>query len=390
MEMMSQVKGHGSAQIRAVFIIIIGIAVILAFQLYIFPMAEIYFPALKPYDQYLKDAVGAIVIFSIAMGILSIVKRIIERSSQKDFGRNYMGLYTVIRAIVYGGAIAAFLAYIGVSLTGAIIGGTVGGLILSFALQNTVSSLLSGLLLATAGVIKPRESVSIFSWLFDNPVVGEVVDVKLLTVQVLTIDGNITELPNTALLGQTQFTNLNVGKVIRASILVALPVDAQIKGIMSIAEKKVMDQKEKLGIVGLEMYFYTKTFNSNSIKIIFDFEKILGYNRIASALNLACEEAYWEMKNRTPQGNNIILGFPVDIPIKSIQVLGDANLESRKNDAGIVDFHSYFFIKNSAINSIKVTFNLSENAQYDQVASTINYAYEEAYLSLKKEATQQK
>ncbi len=388
---MPQVKSQGRrGPLRAVLIVAIGIVVILAFQLYILPLAETYFPFLKPYDHYLKDALGAIVIFSIAFGILSILKRTIEKSSQMENGRNYRGLYTVIRAVVYGAAIAAFLAYIGVSLTGALIGGTVGGLILSFALQNTVSNLLSGLLLATAGVVKPKESVSFFSWLFDNPVVGEVVDVKLLTVQVLTIDGNITELPNTALLGSTQFTNLNVGKVIRVSILLALPVDAQIKGIMAIAEKKIAEHQQILGFSGVETYFYTKAFNSNSIKIIFNFERILNYNRIVSVLNMAFEEAYWEMKNRAPQGNNMILGFPVDVPIKSVQTLGDTNLEARKNEVGLMEFHSYFFIKSSAMNSIKVTFSLSDSAQYDQVANIINYAYEEAYLSLKKESLQGK
>jgi hypothetical protein len=138
------------------------------------------------------------------------------------------------------------------------------------------------------------------------------------------------------------------------------------------------------------MYFSNKAFNSNSIKIIFNFDKILSYNRIVNALNLAFEEAYWEMKNRAPQGNNMILGFPVDIPIKNIQALGDTNLEARKSEIGLIDFHSFFFIKNSAMNSIKVTFNLSDSAQYDLVANTINYAYEDAYLSLKKEASQGK
>lgn len=376
-------KSNRYAEFKLLILLIVGIVVILIFQQFIFPTLYGYFPGLEKYDRYFRYALGAIVIFGITAGILSVLKRMVERASGRSNGRNYRGLYAVLRAIIYGGAIAAFLAYIGVSLTGALIGGTVGGLILSFALQNTVSNLLSGLLLATAGVIKPKGDVSFFSWLFDNPVVGEVVDVKLLTVQVLTIDGNITELPNTGLLGQTQFTNLNVGDIIRASILVTLPVDAQIKGIMAMAEGKIEPQKEDLGLLSMETYFFTKTFNSNTLKIIFNFKKILGYNRIVSAINLAFEESYWEMKNRTPQGNNIILGFPTDIPIRSIQELGDSKLESKKNDVGIIDFHSTFFIKNSTINSLKITFNISTDSKYDIVANAINYSYEEAYLELK-------
>lgn len=387
---MTPAKSNKYAELKLLILIIVGIAVIIVFQQYIFPTLYVYFPHLKKYDIYFRYAIGAIVIFGIAAGILSILKRVVERASERSNGKNYRGIYAVLRAIIYGGAIAAFLAYVGISLTGALIGGTVGGLILSFALQNTVSNLLSGLLLTTAGVLKPKGDVSFFSWMFDSPVVGEVVDVKLLTVNVLTVDGNITELPNTALLGQTQFTNLNVGSIIRASILVTLPVDAQIRGIMSIAEKKIGPQKEELGIISMETYFFTKTFNSNTLKVIFNFKKILGYNRIVSSINLAYEEAYWEMKNRTPQGNNIILGFPTDIPIKRIQELGDSNLAARKNDIGIIDFQSSFFIKNSTINSLKVTFNISQDAKYDAVANAINYSYEEAYISLKNDLNAKK
>ncbi|MGP6206873.1 mechanosensitive ion channel family protein [Cuniculiplasma sp. SKW3] len=384
---MTPAKSNRYAEFKLLILLIVGILVIIAFQQIIFPYLYSYFPTLKSYDRYLRYALGATVIFGIAAGILSVLKRMVERVSDRSNGKNYRGIYAVLRAVIYGGAIAAFLAYIGISLTGALIGGTVGGLILSFALQNTVSNLLSGLLLTTAGVLKPKGTVSFFSWLFDNPVVGEVVDVKLLTVQVLTIDGNITELPNTGLLGQTQFTNLNVGDIIRASILVTLPVDAQIKGIMEMAQKKIESMKEELGLLSIESYFFTKTFNSNTIKIIFNFKKILKYNGIVSAINLAFEESYWEMKNRTPQGNNIILGFPTDVPIKSIQELGDSKLESKRSDVGIIDFHSTFFIKNSTINSLKITFNISADSKYDQVANAINYSYEDAYLELKNKVS---
>lgn len=385
-----------SGSIKIIALTIIGILIAIVVDYYILPYLIV--PALKLLDptihasdlsnisKYVRYAIVALIIVSIAMGILHVIKNLIETRSSKSNGKNYRGLYTVIRAAIYGIAIAIFLGYIGVSLTGALIGGTVGGLIISFALQNTVSNLLSGLLLASAGVVKPKQNVSIFSWLFDNPVVGQIMDVKLLTAQIMTIDGTITELPNTALLGSTQFTDLDVGNVIRTSITVALPVDAQIHSIMEIAKKSMEAKKDQEGVLSVEQYFFTKNFNSNVIKVIFNCKRILNYNHITNMVNLAYEEAYWEMKNRAPQGNNIILGFPVDIPISDIITDGDLKLNTNMKAVGIKSFKSYFFIKSSAMNSIKVKFEMNEGADYDIVANTINSSYEGAYLSLKGKA----
>ncbi len=92
--MAGEKKKAGNSRLKAFLIVVIGIIVIISFQYYILPFVESIFPILKGYDRYLKDALAAIVIFSIAVGILSIVKRTIEKTSQKANGRNYRGLYT--------------------------------------------------------------------------------------------------------------------------------------------------------------------------------------------------------------------------------------------------------------------------------------------------------
>ena len=364
-------------------IVAIGVVVIYLVQLLVFPFLEKAFPILVNYDRYLKDAFAAVIIFGFAVIIVRIIHRTIEVASQKSSRRNYRGLYTIFRAIIYGSAIAAFLAYLGISLEGALIGGTVGGLVISFALQNTISNLLSGLLLASAGIIKPKDNISFFSWLFNNPVVGEVKDVKLLTVSVETIDGNITELPNTALLGSSQFTNLTVNGKIRTVQTVALPVDANIKNIMDFSRQKIESSMKDFGVTKFESYFYTKNFNSNVIKVIFEFNDISMFNPITDLINRSYEAAYWEMKNMAPQGNNILLGFPVDVPIDDLIKEGDNILRAISQENGITQFSSYFFTKNSSVNTIKVVFSLKNGASYDSVAHSINSSYEKAYTTLK-------
>ena len=374
----------GRATLKVVGIVALGIIVLLFFQYFLYPRLESYYPVITTYDKYIKDATAATVIFGFSYLILRGIRQTIEVAAERRSKRNLRGLYTILRALVYGVAIAVFLNYIGVSLTGALIGGTVGGLILSFALQNTVSSLLSGLLLATAGIVKPKDKVSYFSWLFDNPVMGEVVDVKLLTVQIRDIDGNMVELPNTALLSQSEFKILGFNNAVRATVSAALPVDGQIKGILDLAEKTLEAKKAEVGMIKFQMFFFAKTFNSNTVKAIIDFRRMEDYNAIAHAINSALEEAYWEMKNRAPQGNNIVLGFPVDVPVKDIIREGDNLLEKVRKDVGIEEFRSFFFIKTYLTNSIKVTFRLKSGVPYDPVADAVNSSYEEAYLKLKE------
>ncbi len=369
---------------KIIVMMVILVIIYLLMEFTIIPLLERFFPILDKYDKFFKSGIIVVIVFGGAAIVQKIAKNAIEYKSSKIRGKNYRGLYTIIRALIYGVAIAIILGALGVSVTGALLGGTVGGLILSYALQPTISNLLSGILLASVGIVKPKDRISFFSWLFDNPVVGEVIDVKTLTVDILTVDGNITQLPNSGLLGSTQFTNLDVNGIIRSTIDIALPVDAQISGIMQIARETIEKAKKSAGIVDFYPYFFTKNFNSNQIKVNFDYNSILDYNNIVNVINRAYEEAYWEMKNRAPQGNNIILGFPVDVSIFDIISKGNLLLDEAKESAGILSYSTTFFAKSSAMNSIKVKFTLKDSSiSYDNVANAVNSSYEKAYLQLK-------
>lgn len=282
---------------RVIIVIVAAIAIVIAAG-YVFDFIAEYEPILIPYRKYILYAIAAIVIFGFAHIINRTIGIFIEKASSKPGKRNYRGLYTLFRAVIYGGAIAAFLAYIGISLTGALIGGTIGGLIISFALQNTVSSLLSGLLLSSSGVIKPKEPIFFFSWLFNNPVVGEVLDVSILTTKVLTTDGLVTDLPNTALLGQSQFTSLVSGSRLSYNVLIGFNPDVPIRQIINEATVAIDKIKDKIGLLEYQSFFFTKTFNNNSVKVIFFFNDLGKFNQIVHEITAAYEEAYWKLKNK--------------------------------------------------------------------------------------------
>jgi len=286
-------------------IIFIVIAVAIAYLMdYLLSALSSYFPEITHYLKYIKDAIGAVLIFGFAIVILRSIKYAMEAASSRPGSRNLRGIYTVIRAVVYAVAITVFLFYIGVSLTGAVLGGTIGGLVIAFALQNTISNILSGLLLTSSGIIKPEEPIEFYSWLFNNPVVGYVKDVGILTTRVETYDGLNTELPNTGLLGQSQFTNLRRGDSVYYPITLSFNPDVPVKDLISRAEEKIDQMKGESGITSVTSFFTARAFNSNTVKVILKMADLRKLNAALGTVNGSYDAAYWELKKEADEKQN--------------------------------------------------------------------------------------
>ena len=296
--------GSVRKELRQMLLVIILAVAITIFIEFLLQYLELYFPTLILYDTYIKYITYAIIILGFAVIISHITKNLLESVSIKIGGRNLNGVYTILRALIYGIAIMAVFLTMGFSLTGALLGGTIGGLILSFALQNTISSILSGLLLTSSGVLKPKEPVYIYSWMFDNPVLGVVEDVKVLTTQIMTINGLLVDLPNTALLSSSQFTCLTYSedkKLMSHTIILGFAVDVPIWEMMDEGSKNLEAQKESAGIVKFHSTFQTKGFNTNTIKVVFVFKKMSMYNDCVNLINTTYEKAYWAVKAKITQ-----------------------------------------------------------------------------------------
>ncbi len=286
--------------VKVIAVMVTGILAGIFLELF-FPYLGSLYPPINIYTQYIRDAIFAILIFGFTVIISKLIRELLERLSQKGGGRNFRGTYVVIRAFLYGVAILLFLSYLGVSLTGALIGGTIGGLIISFALQNTISGILMGLMLASAGIVKPGDPISFHSWLFDSPVIGVVKDVKILTVEVETINGNVVELPTSALMGQTQITNLRDlenRKNGAFSVTLGFPVDADPAYIMEIGSDNLRRSMEEIGLIKFDVFFFSKTFNTNSLKVVFTFKSMAHLNACISTIHLSFEKAYQTVKKQ--------------------------------------------------------------------------------------------
>lgn len=95
----------------------------------------------------------------------------------------------VYYGIIFIGFIAA-LPYVGFSLSGLLVAGGIGGIVIGFASQTVVSNFISGLFLLIEKPIKIGDGVSI------GDVGGVVKDIRILSTTIRTWDGIYVRIPN--------------------------------------------------------------------------------------------------------------------------------------------------------------------------------------------------
>ncbi len=284
--------------IQMVIAIIIAIAVVYIVEFALL-LASRYYPALKTYDIYIKDAIGGIIAIGISIALVRIVRHVIETASERNTGkRNLRGIFIILRVIIYAVAIFWFLSFIGVNVEGALVGGAIGGVVIGFALQSVVSNLFSGLMVSGGGLLTPGEPVSIYSWLFGPMLTGTVEDVKTLYTRLRTQSGQIYLLPNTALLGSSMFVPLREGTGLKYAFNIIVQADVPTGDILKCAQEKLNAGVSDDSVFSASLFLGSKNGISNTILAIAKFNKIEEMNQVVDRINGVIDGCYWGIKNR--------------------------------------------------------------------------------------------
>jgi small-conductance mechanosensitive channel len=292
-------KKQGEKSLTEVILtVVVGVFFVLAFE-FSYPYFASFFNIPASYDIYVKGLFGAVIIGILALIILRIVKRVLDRISARSNGeRNLNGIFILIRIIIYAIAIFTILAYIGVNLAGAIEGGAIGGIVLGLAVQSVASSFLSGIMVTAGGFLKPEESISIYSWMFPETLTGKVEDVKTLYTRVRLLNSRSILIPNTILFGQALFTKLNEGRKIRYQVNATLPADTNAFEIMESLKGKKEKIVSDLGLQEMDIFLSAKNGTTNTILFNIQFEDVMLLNKYIDTINQEVEKSYWEIKNK--------------------------------------------------------------------------------------------
>jgi small-conductance mechanosensitive channel len=281
-----------------VIAVAVAIAVVYVLE-FVLLLATHYYPPLKTYEVYLKDAIGGIIAIGISITLVRIVKHIIETISERNAGkRNLRGIFIILRVVIYAVAIFWFLSYIGVNIEGALVGGAIGGVVIGFALQSVVSNLFSGLMVSGGGLLTPGEPVSIYSWLFGPVLTGTVEDVKTLYTRLRTQSGQIYLMPNTALLGSSLFTPLRDGTELKYSFNITVQADVPVDDILKCAKENLEKDESRNLLISTDLFLSSKNGTTNTILAITRFGKIDDLNSVVDHINRVLDGCYWGIKNR--------------------------------------------------------------------------------------------
>ncbi|KAA8921989.1 MAG: mechanosensitive ion channel family protein [Thermoplasma sp.] len=275
-------------------ILIITVMLVISIALFIIKPAldylvKTYLVPLSPYIEYVNGAIAAIFVGGGGILILHIIRKNISRYFSKKVNRSAQNLIDLLVSFfMYAVILAIILSSLGIDLTSALVGGSVGALIIGIALQGIFSSIFSGFAVTSGGALKPGDVVNMQSWLFSAPITGEVMKISYLFSDIRTQNDNIIKIPNSAFFGNTIFENLGKYDGFSYRIQVTLPSDVSISKI----EKNVAGLPDNT-----KWYFSASGGSTNTFTVIVPMKEITGLNDVADRINRAFNEAYWKAKS---------------------------------------------------------------------------------------------
>ena len=250
------------------------------------------------YEPDIQTAISVILIAIAGYLVIKIIQNIISATVLPKLEK---GVASIVRftldVVLYSALVLAILAALHVNLTGVVVGGAVGGIIIGLAVQTVAQNLLSGALVTSSRTLSPGDAVSLISWIWGTPIIGEVKKVSLLFTDVLTIYGNTVKIPNSAFLGNTVFQKLEKtdGGLIYP---LQVTVNADVEGVKVMERaKEILKDYFKDEKQVPEIIFSSKTGGTNVFTVIIRFTNINELNDLINEVNRAFDQAYWQTKS---------------------------------------------------------------------------------------------
>ncbi|MET1160451.1 MAG: mechanosensitive ion channel family protein [Thermoprotei archaeon] len=196
--------------------------------------------------------IGFAVAWFIRILLFKSLVRILPVKLSKNITRI---VYYIIVFLVLISALGAA----GVDLTGLLVAGGIVGIILGFALQNTVANLFSGLFLQWEKPFKVGDPVKIGNF------EGVIMDIGIMSTKIRQFNGVITRIPNYTVF-QSEITNYTASPVRRAEFRVGIAYREDAEKAYQVI-RKVLDE-HPLVLVYPEPDVFVTELGSSSVDIL--------------------------------------------------------------------------------------------------------------------------
>ena len=244
-----------------------------------------------------------------------IMKKIIGTSKSETVNTF---ICKIINVVIWVCSIFIIIKKLGYDLTGLVAGLGIGSVIISLAAQDTVKSLLSGVVIFTD---RPFE---IGDWVEIGQFQGTVVDITFRSTRVKSYDNTIITIPNSVVTSE-YIKNWNKLKSRRFDCILTLSMETSVEKIKKVVGqiKLVLKEHPKVKEDTVEVFFNQVSTYSNDIKIFLYVNEInyIKFSKIKEELYCSLLEVL--------EKENIELAYPT----QTIHVK-DNNTNEKNNRSG--------------------------------------------------------
>ena len=272
---------------------VVAIVLYLALIKYVFPRLTIVTPD-PSYIHYIEEATLIVIVLAIVISLRKGFSSYLGKS-RTSFRS---ALKIVLDTVLYFAALLIILSILGISLTGAVLGGAFAGIVIGMALQSVASQLVSGYLAMSSGAILPGDMVSLHAGMFGGDLIGRVEKVGTILTTILDINSVTVVIPNSVLLSSTVVRRIKRSKIQSltqsATVNADIPADRVIQEVRGcLVDKLKIEGSDLLEILYVQRNGGTNLFNANLRS-----EKERSIADFIHLTNSCFDSAYWSLKNK--------------------------------------------------------------------------------------------
>ncbi|SDB38342.1 small conductance mechanosensitive channel [Flavobacteriaceae bacterium MAR_2010_188] len=206
----------------------------------------------------------AILVMVLAYFLANYVGKLVGRITNRQIHKKSIStivtkIVTVI-IMVIGLFIALGILNLSKALTSLLAGAGVIGLVVGFALQDTLSNTVSGI------IISFRDKIRIGNWVETNGFSGEILDVNLKNFVLKEADNNIVLIPNKAIL-ENPLKNYSLTDKIRVTVACGVGYESDLEQVKFLTTQTISETFEDPKSPE-EVEFYYTEFGDSSINFI--------------------------------------------------------------------------------------------------------------------------
>lgn len=284
---------------------IAAIAATVAFSIVVLALASIinyiinvYFPQYSAYVPDIITAANTLILIIGTYVVYRIIGSIITAHGARKNDLSTADIQKLILRVLFWFAVVfILLAESGISISDALAGGAVGGIVIGLAVQTVASSIISGILLSSSRTLAPGDIIVMRSGSWGSTdIAGKVTKVNLLYSDIVTPNGNIMKLPNTMLMSNTIFTHAKIGSGIKYPFQVTINSDVPYSEVIKKVTSRIDSEFRKFGLQPPDIYFTGKSGSTNVFTVIINFSTFTDFNKIVDSVNREFDGAYWSAK----------------------------------------------------------------------------------------------